>query len=149
MRDYYWITRDQLSSSISGSSLISPHIRSLVKKLIDHGSGSSLKRLITTEVKDKMSDGDYETLTSLLEKELTKEPNKREIHEVFIEMMAEKCTDIIEVYIRIIKNVDNSKIPFSLRQDLNLAEQKNSDIKKIYKKFNSDSQIYKALNNKE
>ena len=149
LRDYYWITRDQLSTSISGSSLISPHIRSLVKKLIDHGSGSFLNRTITTEVKDKMSEGDYETLISLLEKELTKEPNKREIHEVFIEMMAERCPDIIEVYIRIIKKVDNSKIPFSLRQDLNLAEQKNSDIKKIYKKFKSDSQIYNALNNIE
>lgn len=29
LRDYYWITRDQLTTSISGSSLVSPHIRSL------------------------------------------------------------------------------------------------------------------------
>lgn len=147
MRDYYWITRDQLTSSISGSSLISPHIRSLVKKLIEPVSGSALTRTVTNEIKDKLNEGDYETLISLLEKELIKAPEKTEIHEAFIELMSEKCPNVIEAYKRAIKNVDNNQIPFSLAQNFKLIESKNIDVKKLYKVFDKDSQIYNAINN--
>ncbi len=147
LRDYYWITRDQLTSSISGSSLISPHIRSLVKKLIEPVSGSALTRTVTNEIKDKLNEGDYETLISLLEKELIKAPEKTEIHEAFIELMSEKCPNVIEAYKRAIKNVDNNQIPFSLAQNFKLIESKNIDVKKLYKVFDKDSQIYNAINN--
>lgn len=147
LRDYYWITRDQLTSSISGSSLISPHIRSLVKKLIEPVSGSALTRTVTNEIKDKLNEGDYETLISLLEKELIKAPEKTEIHEAFIELMSEKCPNVIEAYKRAIKNVDNNQIPFSLAQNFKLIESKNIDVKKLYKVFHKDSQIYNAINN--
>jgi hypothetical protein len=146
LRDYYWITRDQLTTSISGSSLISPHIRSLVKKLIEPVSGSALTRIVINEIKNKLNDGDYETLISLLEKELTKTPESTEIHEAFIELLSENCPNIIDSYIRVIKKVDNNKIPFSLAQNFKLIEPKNSGVKKIYKVFSKDSQVYKAIN---
>lgn len=147
LRDYYWITRDQLTTSISGSSLISPHIRSLVKKLIEPVAGTALSRTVTNEIKDKLNEGDYETLISLLEKELTKAPEKTEIHEAFIELMSENCPNVIEAYKRVIKKVDNTKIPFSLAQNFKLIESKNLDVKKLYKVFDKDSQIYNAINN--
>ena len=146
MRDYYWITRDQLTTSISGSSLVSPHIRSLVKKLIDPVSGTALTRTVTNEIKDKLSEGDYETLISLLEKELTKAPEKTEIHEAFVELMAENCPNVIDAYIRVIKKVDNDKIPFSLAQNFKLIEAKNSGVKKLYKVFSKGSSIYNNIN---
>lgn len=146
LRDYYWITRDQLTTSISGSSLVSPYIRGLVKKLIEPLSGSALTRTVTNDVKDKLNEGDYETMISLLEKELTKAPEKTEIHEAFVELMAENCPNIIEAYIRVIKKVDNNKIPFSLAQNFKLIETKNSGVKKIYKGFTKDSKIYNATN---
>jgi len=146
LRDYYWITRDQLSTSISGSSLVSRHIRLLVKKLIEPVSGSALTRTVAKEIKDKLNDGDYETLISLLEKELTKVPEKTEIHEAFIELISEKCPGVIDAYTRVIKQVDNNKIPFSLAQNFKLTEQNNADVKKLYKAFSKESQIYKAIN---
>lgn len=146
LRDYYWITRDQLTTSISGSSLISPHIRSLVKKLIEPVAGTALTRTVANEVKDKLSEGDYETLISLLEKELTKAPEKTEIHEAFIELMSQKCPDVIDAYTRVINKVDNKKIPFSLAQNFKLIESKNVEVKKLYKVFKKDSQIFNAIN---
>lgn len=147
LRDYYWITRDQLTTSISGSSLISPHIRSLIKKLIEPVSGTTLTRTVTNEIKDKLSEGDYETLISLLEKELTKAPEKTEIHQAFIELIAGNCPNIIEAYKRTIKKVDNNKIPFNLHNDYKLVESRNPEIKTLYKIFTKESQIYKAINN--
>jgi len=146
LRDYYWITRDQLTSSISGSSLVPRHIRLLVKNLIEPISGSALKRTVANDIKDKLNDGDYTTLISLLEKELTKLPEKTEIHEAFIELMSEKCPGVIDAYSRVIKKVDNSKIPFSLAQNFKLAEPNNNEVKKLYKTFKKDSQIYIAIN---
>ncbi|MBJ2126334.1 P-loop NTPase fold protein [Flavobacterium sp. IB48] len=147
LRDYYWITRDQLTTSISGSSLISPHIRSLIKKLMEPVSGTALTRTVTNEIKDKLSEGDYETLISLLEKELTKAPEKTEIHQAFIELIAGNCPNIIEAYKRTIKKVDNNKIPFNLHNDYKLVESRNPEIKTLYKIFTKESQIYKAINN--
>lgn len=146
LRDYYWITRDQLTTSISGSSLVSPHIRSLVKKLIEPVAGTALTRTVANEIKDKLSEGDYETLISLLEKELTKAPEKTEIHEAFIELMSQKCPDVIDAYTRVINKVDNKKIPFSLAQNFKLIESKNVEVKKLYKVFKKDSQIFNAIN---
>ena len=146
LRDYYWISRDQLSTTISGASLIQPHIRSLTKKLINHGSGSILTNTITQEVIGKLNDSENEALQSLLEKELIKFPENDSIHKVFIEMMSHNISGIIESYSRAITKADNSKIPFSLRNEFALAEAKNENVKSLYSQFKKESQIYKALN---
>ncbi|TAN00435.1 MAG: NTPase [Chitinophagaceae bacterium] len=146
LRDYYWISRDQLSSTISGASLIPRHIRSLTKKLIDHSSGSILTNTIIKEVIGKLSDTENETLLSLLEKELIKSPENDSIHKVFIELMAQNATGVMESYSRIIGKADNSKIPFSLRSEFALAESRNRNIKSLYSQFDKTSKIYKALN---
>lgn len=149
LRDYYWISRDQLSTTISGASLISPHIRSLTKQLIDHGSGSILTNTITQEVNGKLSEPEGEMLLALLEKELIKFPENDSIHKVFIEMMSQNVPKIIESYSRAIAKADNSKIPFSLRSEFTLAEAKNANVKSLYAKFERSSQIFKALNPKK
>ncbi|AXP82144.1 KAP family P-loop domain protein [Mariniflexile rhizosphaerae] len=149
LRDYYWISRDQLSTTISGASLIPPHIRSLTKKLINHGSGSILENTITQEVIGKLNETENEILLSLLEKELIKFPENDSIHKVFIEMMSKNASGIIESYGRAIAKADNRKIPFSLRSEFTLAEGKNKNVKSLYSQFEKTSQIYKALNSKK
>lgn len=146
LRDYYWISRDQLSTTISGASLIPPYIRDASKKLINHGSGSILSNIILQEVIGKLNNTEIEILLSLLEKELIKFPENNIIHRVFIEMISQNLAGVIESYSRCISKADNNKIPFSLRSDFTLAEVKNPNIKTIYNQFEKSSQIYKALN---
>lgn len=147
LRDYYWISRDQLSTTISGASLIPPLIRSLSKKLINHGSGIILKNTINQEVIGKLNDTENEALLSLLEKELIKSPENDSIHKVFIETIAQNGSTCLESYGRVIKKIDHSKIPFSLRNELQLAEKNNPAISTLYNLFDSNSQISKALKN--
>lgn len=148
LRDYFWISRDQLSTTISGASLIPPHIRSITKKLINHGSGSILAKHITQEVIGKLNETEGEILLSLLEKEIIKEPENTNIHKVYIEMMAQNSTNSLESYKRIIKKIDNNKIPWSLSNELKLAANTNDNIKSLYSLFDKDSDIKKALNRK-
>ncbi|MDR0682060.1 MAG: KAP family NTPase [Dysgonamonadaceae bacterium] len=147
LRDYFWISRDQLEKSISGSSLIPVHIRNLCKSLLEAGSGSILTNTIETEVIGKLDEKNLENLLYLLEKELLKAPENGDIHKVFIELMSKKV-NCIDSYKRIIRQVDNTKIPFSLRHDFNSAAKQNPDIESIYPIFNPQSQIRKALNSK-
>lgn len=148
LRDYFWISRDQLDKSISGSSLIARHIRDLCKNLIDHGSGTILVNTISSEVLGKLNEHDLETLLSLLEKELLKAIENDKIHKVFIEMMSQKITHSIESYIRVIQQVDHDKIPFSLHNDFKLSEKKNPEISSILEMFKKGSKIHRALNPK-
>ncbi|MBC8053800.1 MAG: NTPase [Sphingobacteriaceae bacterium] len=147
LRDYYWISRDQLMGSISGSSLVPTHIRTLFKKLVEHGSGTILSNTISKEVVGKLSDADNEVLLSLLEKEVSKMPENGNLHKVFIELMAQCSSGTIESYTRAIKQMDHEKIPFSLRNDFILAAKKNTDVERIYAVFKPKSQISKALLN--
>lgn len=146
LRDYYWISRDQLSTTISGASLIPPHIRVLSKKLINHGSGSILNKDIQQEINGKLNNSEIETLLNLLEKELIKSPENDSVHKVFIEMMNQNINGAIDAYTRAISKADNNKIPFSLRNDLQLAAKNNPDVEHIYTHFSKGSRIYKALN---
>jgi predicted KAP-like P-loop ATPase len=147
LRDYYWISRDQLSDSISGSSLVPTHIKSLCKKLVDHGSGTILTNTVKVEVL-KTTESDLNTLLSLLEKELLKAPDSDKIHKVFIELMAQKTQGSIQSYSRVIKQIDHDKIPFSLRHELLQAKSKNNDVQGVIKLFKPASQIGKALKDK-
>lgn len=145
LRDYYWISRDQLSRSISGSSLIPTHIRSLTAKLINHPSGTILERTIKTEIMGALTENDADSLFILLEKELSKAPDNDKIHKVYIELMSQKHTNSIKSYSRIIQQLDHDKVPFSLRHDFQTALQKNSDIDRVIKLFKLESQIGKGL----
>jgi hypothetical protein len=146
LKDYFWISRDRLEKSISGSSLIPVHIRNLCKSLLEAGSGTILVNTIRTEVIEKLDENNLEHLLSLLEKELLKAPENDNIHKVFIELMSQKTPLSIDCYTRIISQVDNTKISFSLGNEFKFALRNNSEIKTIFKIFNANSQIYKALN---
>lgn len=148
LRDYYWISRDQLTGTISGSSLIPVNVRLIFKELINHGSATILSRIISHKVTNNLASNDYEILLSLLEKELSKSPESASIHKIFIELMAQKSPDVIVSYSRVIKQINNDLIPFSLRNEIKLAEKKNDTVKALYKLYEKNSAIYKGLNQK-
>lgn len=148
LRDYYWISRDQLTGTISGSSLIPVNIRLIFKELINHGSASILSNTISNKIINHLAPNDYETLLSLLEKELSKSPESASIHKIFIELMAQKAPDVIVSYSRVIKQINNDLIPFSLRNEIKLSEKKNDTVKALYKLYDKNSAIYKGLNQK-
>ncbi|MFY0689687.1 MAG: NTPase [Cyclobacteriaceae bacterium] len=149
LRDYYWISRDRLTDSMSGSSLIPMHVRLIFKKMRESGSASILKTTVETEVKDKLQEEDLNTLYSMLNKELEKAPNDKELHQIYIELMSNYIPESVDSYIRLLKHIDNNKIPFSLRNSFQLAEKVNPDISQVYLKFESGTEIHKGLNPKK
>lgn len=148
LRDYYWISRDQLEGSISGSSLVPIHVRSLFKKLINHGSGAILKNIVSSEVAGKLSELELESLLTLFEKELSKAPENAKTHKIYIELMSQQIPNTIPSYTRVIVQMDHTKIPFSLKNEFQLALKLNPTIESIFHLFKNDSQIGKAFKQK-
>lgn len=149
LSDYFWLSRDQLFSSVSGSSLIPTHIRSLFKLLIEPGSGTILKTTVATDVIPLPAAVQLQ-LFSLLEKELIKNPEKPAIHKIYIEMMGQKIPNSITSYKKVVGQIgDHDSIPFSLRSDIQLAAKSNPEVQELDKIFQTNSQIYKALNQKK
>jgi hypothetical protein len=148
LSDYFWLSRDQLFSSVSGSSLIPTHIRSLFKLVIEPGSGTILKAKITTDVVP-MPATELLQLLSLLEKELIKSPEKTAIHKVYLEMLTQKVPGILAAYKKAVALIgDHNVIPFSLRGDIQLAAKTNPEVAGLNKIFQTTSEIYKGLNQK-
>lgn len=144
LRDYFWISRDQLNSSIHGSSLIPTHIRKLYLELLSSGSGTILEKIINEQVLSLTELGN-EQLLSLLEKDIIKAPENSEIHKVFIAFVKNKIPNSKIIYINLIKMIDNSKIPFFLSNDLQLGKNKNQDLIEVMKAFDPQSQVGKAI----
>lgn len=147
LRDYYWISRDQLSDSISASSLISKDIRDLRSKIIEFSSDRELKKIITNDLK-VLDERKLKTLISLFENELLKTPENDKIHIIFIELMSQKVLFSLDNYLKLIRQIDQSKIPSHLSSKFKIAINENSEINKVITelKKNKTTKISKSLN---
>jgi predicted KAP-like P-loop ATPase len=145
LRDYYWISRDQLTSSVSGSSLIQEHVRVIFKKLKNHGSAVLLAKTIEKDVMTITNPNDTQSLIMLLERELIKQPEDETIHKIFIEAIAHNAIDFVEAYTRVIKTINHKVIPFNLSNQMKNAQQKNVRMQEIITLFKGDSKISKSL----
>lgn len=147
LRDYYWISRDQLSDSISASSLISKEIRDLRNKIIEYSSDKELKKIISNDLK-MLNEGKLKTLISLFENELLKTPENDKIHIIFIELMSQKILFSLDNYLKLINQIDQSKIPSHLSSKFKIAIKENSEIDKVISalKKNKTTKISKSLN---
>ena len=134
LRDYFWVSRDQLSDSISASSMISKVIRDLHNTILDFSSDRNLTNLIKDKVQS-LGESDLKTLLGLFENELLKNPSNEKINLIFIELMKQKVLFAVDIYLKIIKKIDQTLMPSHLSNKLKIAKKDNSDINKIIDEF--------------
>lgn len=129
LRDYFWISRDQLSDSISASSLLSKEIRDLRTKIIEYRSDKDLKNIILNDLKS-FDENKLKILIGLFENELLKTPENDKIHIIFIELISHK-------------------IPSHLSSRYKMALNENLEIKKVITTLskNTSTKIFKSLSN--
>jgi predicted CopG family antitoxin len=148
LSDYFWLSRDQLFSSISGSSLIPPHIRTLFKSLIEYSSEKILHSTIENEV-IKESPQNMAFMYTLLEKELMTEPGKPELHKVFFALMGKKVENSFDSYKKAISKIsDHEDINFSISIPLLSLIKTNPELEELKNIFKPDTKIDKALKRK-
>lgn len=148
LRDYFWISRDQLSDSISASSLLSKEIRDLRTKIIEYRSDKDLKNIILNDLKS-FDENKLKILIGLFENELLKTPENEKIHIIFIELISHKILFSLENYLKLINKIDQNKIPSHLSSRYKMALKENPEIKKVITTLskNTSTKIFKSLSN--
>lgn len=144
LRDYFWLSRDQLLGSISGSSLIPQHVKALFSELIQHGSDSLLNQTIDKKY-NQLSETEGTELLKLLEKELIKRPGGEKVHKVFFALIAKNIPHALLGYKAVIARIDHNEIPFVLHTNIKIIARINPAIMELKNVFKADSRIGKAL----
>lgn len=102
LRDYFWISRDRIDSSITSSSLISPIVKELFSEL--------QKDLTTTITKDiinnkftSLNENEQSSFFEVLSNSVKKNPETKRLHDIFNLLVEENITNAIENYIDVLK----------------------------------------------
>ena len=149
LRDYYWLSREQLSGSISGTSLISQHIRSLAIELISHGSASILNATITGKYITLLESEQAEVLR-LLGNEVVKRPEETKPHIVFYALIGDNLPNAFKRYKEAVGRVsDHDNIPYSLCNNIKIVGRKYPGILELEKCFKESSKIGRAFKAKK
>lgn len=144
LRDYFWLSRDQLSGSISGASLIPPLIKTLFRELMEYGSDTIL-RAAATKATATLKDTEQTILLEMLAQEVIKRPANLKGHRVLIDLVITGMPDALPTYKRALANTSHAEIPFPLHNTLKLNEAKTPSLKELYGVYDPNSRIGKAI----
>lgn len=109
LRDYFWISRDKLSTSIAGTSLISPTVKALFKELENELPATLTKKIITDKI-PLLLDYERTSLLELLSQMLKKNPKTKRLYDIFNYLIDEKIPDAATYYMESLKAISTSDI---------------------------------------
>ena len=115
LRDYYWISRDKLSS-MQSNLLVPPIVKSLLTKLEPEGMATKLTLKILKENVEKLNSHDQMSFFNLLKQRIVTEPDKKRNYDIF-NLSIEAELDCKAVYLESLENVGR-KLPPSVKESL-------------------------------
>lgn len=143
LRDYFWLSRDQLSGSISGASLIPPLIKALFRELMEHASESIL-RTSAQQATNSLKEHEQALLLDMLTQEVIKRPGGKG-HRVSIDLVIAGMPAALSAYKSALLKTSHADIPFSLHNTLRLHVEKVPALKELYHVYDPTSKIGKAI----
>ncbi|MCF8459607.1 MAG: KAP family NTPase [Flavobacteriales bacterium] len=109
LSDYFWISRDRVTASISGSSLVSPMIKTLANKLNQDVSQGVVDKIIESEVLP-LTSIDRDAFLEYFQKMFFRNPDKDNLHKVFITMINKSVSGAAASYTEVLQKVAKSTI---------------------------------------
>ena len=143
LRDYFWLSRDQLSGSISGASLIPPLIKTLFRELMEHASETIL-RTSAQQATSSLKEHEQALLLDMLAQEVIKRPAGKG-HRVSIDLIIAGMPAALSAYKSALLKTSHEDIPFSLHNTLRLNAGKVPALLELYRVYDPTSKIGKAL----
>jgi hypothetical protein len=147
LRDYYWLSRDKISSSIPGASLIPPIVKTLFAELEEDGlTASILKELIKTKVL-LLNENELTKFLEYSSQKLKINISEKKYYEIFHCLIDEKVPNCIIYYKEVLQNININLMPAAVGLSLkNLIEipELSEFLAKLFE--NSKSEAAKAFN---
>lgn len=111
LRDYFWISRDQLQSTFSGISMVSPIVRRILEDLISGNQGkvkTAVKGAVDLHVDEKIS------LLTQLEEHVHRHPKQKQGYDVLRMLVEGNIEGSIETLVRVLEKCSPRSIPPSV-----------------------------------
>lgn len=147
LRDYYWLSRDKISSSIPGASLIPPIVKTLFAELEEDGLTTSiLKELIKTKV-FSLNENELTKFLEYSSQKLRINISEKRYYEIFHCLIDEKVPNCTIYYKEVLQNININLMPAAVGLGLkNLIEipELSEFLAKLFE--NSKSEAAKAFN---
>lgn len=116
LRDYYWISRDKLSS-MQSNLLVPPVVKALMLKLEPEGMAAKLTKKFLKEDLFALSDKDRIAFYNLLKQRIITEPEKQRYYDLFNYSLEEGLVDSKSIYIEALLGIGR-KIPPAVTESL-------------------------------
>jgi len=104
LRDYFWLVRDRLGSTLGNLSLVSLHVRRLFSSLLGAGHRVAAKEAAA------LKEGELDNLHDLLAQQMMRQANDKKIYDAFHSLMEAGCKTQ-DVYASLLKKVPTKSIP--------------------------------------
>ncbi|WP_299760946.1 P-loop NTPase fold protein [uncultured Pontibacter sp.] len=144
LRDYFWLSRDQLSTSISGASLIPSHIKTVFQNLLNFQSETILSK-ISQDAISTLQDAEQETILDMLVQEVIKRPAEPKSHRVFFELIGFEMPTALSRYKDALGKTNHLEIPFHLHNTIRLISKRTPSIMELAAVYDPKSKIGKAF----
>jgi len=110
LRDYFWISRDQISSSILGASLVPPIVKTLFNKLNQYGLPATVsKNIIRTEVKP-LGESELNHLLVFSNSMLKKNKEQKRLYDIFHYLIEESIEGAETYYQDALENITSGNV---------------------------------------
>lgn len=145
LADYYWLSRDRLTSSLDGSNLIPNFVRSVFKDIIDYTSINDLNKQIEEKLKNSLTDSEKKYFFSLLKQHTLLNPTDKELYKIFHLTIKCDVSGALQAYIEYIKLADEHKIPATVAFEYIELSQKHNELLSTISNKSDDSAFIKAV----
>lgn len=149
LSDYFWLSRDKLSSTIPGSSLISPIVKGIYQKLDQEIMTLSVTKKIVNEELKSLKEPECTSFLELASQMLKRNPKKKRAYDIFHALIDENITGADTYYGNTIVAIKITEIPTAVGLSLK-NYQSNPALKDFLENVlqKSDSLAAKAFKNK-
>lgn len=107
LRDYFWIARDRLQSTLSGISMVPPLVRRVFEGLI----GNEVKQNEAINIVKSFTEIEINSLMNLLTSQIERHPEQEKGYEAFLLLIKENIPNSLTVYTQLLMMLSVSSIP--------------------------------------
>ncbi|MEO3946735.1 P-loop NTPase fold protein [Gorillibacterium sp. CAU 1737] len=129
LRDYFWVARDKLSSTLSGVSMIPPFVRTILEDILSSNAGRMGRAFDSTL---KLSTDDRILLLNQIEKHILRNPDQKVGYDALRGLIEKDVIESIEILARILLNVPADAIPPAVGNDLITLQRSKQELNKHF-----------------
>jgi hypothetical protein len=115
LRDYFWIARDRLESTLSGTALISPIVRLALSEILSDNTVVANKAV---EAVQSFKEDERVSFLDLLETHIKRHPDEKAGYDAFAKIIHKDVSGSIESYVNALSKAPIESIPPAIAYDM-------------------------------